>query len=117
MGAPRPRAVVLDAGALIAFERNDGFVCYCVSTEMDRVKMEHHPDGTFRAVLTVPRLPLLGGGYYLNVGTIDNRSAILVYDVKERLCPFRVRSPSDEFGLMRMEHEWAASDASPLGGA
>ena len=65
-------------------------------------------------VVDEPRLPLLGGGYYLNVGTIDSRSALLVYDVQERLCPFRVRNPSDEFGLMRMDHAWLASDASPL---
>jgi hypothetical protein len=62
----------------------------------------------------VPALPLLGGGYYLNVATIDNRSALLVYDVQERRCPFRVRNRSDEFGVMRMAHDWTASDASPL---
>ena len=72
-------------------------------------------DGTFRAVLHVPHLPLLGGGYYLNVGTIDNRSALLMYDVQERRCPFRVRNPSDEFGVMRMDHAWLAEDASVKG--
>lgn len=121
-GAPLTVRVVLERGAGadvepgvgVAFVRNDGLVCYCVSTEMDGVAMERHADGTFRAVLRIPRLPLLGGGYYLNVGTIDNRSALLVYDVQERLCPFRVRNPSDEFGLMRMDHAWEASDASPL---
>jgi len=121
-GAPLVVRVVLERGSGadvepgvgVAFVRNDGLVCYCVSTEMDGVAMERHADGTFRAVLRIPRLPLLGGGYYLNVGTIDNRSALLVYDVQERLCPFRVRNPSDEFGLMRMDHAWEASDASPL---
>jgi lipopolysaccharide transport system ATP-binding protein len=121
-GAPLTVRVVLERspgadiepGVGIAFVRNDGFVCYCVSTEMDGVAMERHADGTFRAVLRIPKLPLLGGGYYLNVGTINNRSAILVYEVQERVCPFRVRSPSDEFGVMRIEHEWAATDASPL---
>jgi len=68
--------------------------------------MERAADGTFRAALHVPRLPLLGGGYYLNVATTDNRSALLVYDVQERRCPFRVRSPSNEYGVMRMEHDW-----------
>lgn len=104
----------VEPGVGIAFVRNDGLVCYCVSTEMDGVAMERHADGTFRAVLRVPRLPLLGGGYYLNVGTINNRSGLLVYEVQERRCPFRVRSPSDEFGLMRMDHEWAGTDALPL---
>ena len=43
----------------IAFVRNDGLVCYCVSTEMDGVTMTAEPDGTFSAALHVPRLPLL----------------------------------------------------------
>src|SRR5262249_9360877 len=80
-GAPLTVRVVLERGAGadlepgvgIAFVRNDGLVCYCVSTEMDGVAMERHADGTFRAALRVPNLPLLGGGYYLNVATIDNR--------------------------------------------
>jgi lipopolysaccharide transport system ATP-binding protein len=104
----------LEPGVGIAFVRNDGLVCYCVSTEMDGVTMERHADGTFRAVLHVPHLPLLGGGYYLNVATIDNRSALLVYDVQERCCPFRVRNPSDEFGVMRMDHAWFTGDASSV---
>ncbi len=102
----RGRDADLEPGVGIAFVRNDGLVCYCVSTEMDGVDMERHADGTFRATLQVPQLPLLGGGYYLNVATIDNRSALLIYDVQERRCPFRVRNPSDEFGVMRMEHSW-----------
>ena len=51
----------LEPGVGIAFVRNDGLVCYCVSTEMDGVTMERHADGTFRAALHVPNLPLLGG--------------------------------------------------------
>jgi lipopolysaccharide transport system ATP-binding protein len=102
----RGRDATLEPGVGIAFVRNDGLVCYCVSTEMDAVAMHLRPDGRFEAVLHVPRLPLLGGGYYLNVATIDNRSALLIYDVQERRCPFRVRNPSDEFGVMRMDHQW-----------
>ncbi|MCC6847259.1 MAG: ABC transporter ATP-binding protein [Deltaproteobacteria bacterium] len=104
----RGRDAALEPGVGIAFVRNDGLVCYCVSTEMDAVAMRARPDGRFEAVLHVPRLPLLGGGYYLNVATIDNRSALLIYDVQERRCPFRVRNRSDEFGVMRMDHRWVA---------
>jgi lipopolysaccharide transport system ATP-binding protein len=106
----------LEPGIGIAFVRNDGLVCYCVSTEMDGITMERHRDGTYRAALRVPSLPLLGGGYYLNVATIDNRSALLIYDVQERRCPFRVRNPSDEFGVFRVEHEWVADDGAPMRG-
>jgi lipopolysaccharide transport system ATP-binding protein len=102
----RSSATTIEPGVGIAFVRNDGLVCYCVSTEMDGVTMEQHPDGTFRAALHVPQIPLLGGGYYLNVATIDNRSALLIYDVQERRCPFRVRNPSHDFGIMRMPHAW-----------
>jgi lipopolysaccharide transport system ATP-binding protein len=93
-------------GVGIAFVRNDGLVCYCVSTEMDGVAMDHEEGERFSAALHVPSLPLLGGGYYLNVATTDNRGGLLAYDIQERLCPFRVRNPSDEYGLMRMEHRW-----------
>ena len=60
----------------------------------------------YAVALHVPRLPLLGGGYYLNIATTDNRGALVAYDIQERLCPFRVRNPTDEYGLMRMEHRW-----------
>ncbi len=51
----RSAAATLEPGVGIAFVRNDGLVCYCVSTEMDGVTMEQHPDGTFRAALHVPQ--------------------------------------------------------------
>jgi lipopolysaccharide transport system ATP-binding protein len=104
----------LEPGVGIAFVRNDGLVCYCVSTEMDGVTMERHSDGTFRAALRVPSLPLLGGGYYLNVATIDNRSALVPYDIQERLCPFRVRNLSDEYGVFRVDHVWLTADDAPM---
>ncbi len=111
----RNSGATLEPGVGIAFVRNDGLVCYCVSTEMDGVTLERHADGTFRAELHVPSLPLLGGGYYLNVATIDNDSALLIYDVQERRCPFRVRNPSDEFGIMRMDHAWHDGRSSAAG--
>jgi lipopolysaccharide transport system ATP-binding protein len=106
----------IEPGVGIAFVRNDGLVCYCVSTEMDGVRMERGTYGTFRAVLHVPHLPLLGGGYYLNVATTNNHNALLVYDVQERCCPFRVRNLSDEYGVMRIDHAWLASEASSVRG-
>jgi lipopolysaccharide transport system ATP-binding protein len=106
----------LEPGVGVAFVRNDGLVCYCVSTEMDGVAMERQGDRTYGATLHIPELPLLGGGYYLNVATTNNRSALLVYDVQERRCPFRVRSPSHEYGVMRMEHRWLPSAAARVTG-
>lgn len=102
------RAVGADVipGVGIALVRNDGLVCYCVSTEMDGVGMEALPDGRFMAVLHIPELPLLGGSYYVNIATTDDRGALLAYDVRERLTPFRVRNPSHEFGVMRIAHRW-----------
>ncbi len=93
-------------GVGIALVRNDGLVCYCVSTEMDGVAMEREADGTFTVALHFAQLPLLGGGYYVNVATTNNRSGVLAYDVREHVSPFRVRNRSDEFGLMRIEHTW-----------
>ncbi|MBI3769312.1 MAG: ABC transporter ATP-binding protein [Deltaproteobacteria bacterium] len=93
-------------GVGIALVRNDGLVCYCVSTEMDGVEMDPLPDGGFTIGLHVPALPLLGGGYYVNVATTDNRGGLIAYDTRERLSPFRVRNPSHEYGVMRIAHRW-----------
>jgi hypothetical protein len=40
-----------------------------------------------------------------------------MYDVQERRCPFRVRNPSDEFGVMRMDHAWHDGRSSASGAA
>jgi lipopolysaccharide transport system ATP-binding protein len=106
----RSAAATLEPGVGIAFVRNDGLVCYCVSTEMDGVTMEQHPDGTFRAALHVPQLPLLGGGYYLNVATIDNRSALLIYDVQERAVRSRAIRPTSSASCAY--HAWRDGETS-----
>jgi hypothetical protein len=95
----------------VALVRNDGLVCYCVSTEMDDVLMDRLPDGRFTIGLHLPALPLLGGGYYVNVATTDKREGLIAYDARERLCPFRVRNPSHEYGVMRIPHRWVAEGA------
>ena len=92
--------------------RNDGLVCYCVSTEMDDALMDRLPDGRFTIGLHLPGLPLLGGGYYVNVATTDKRGGLLAYDARERLCPFRVRNPSHEYGVMRIPHRWVPERAT-----
>jgi len=107
-----PDSIVVP-GVGIAIVRSDGLVCYCVSTEMDGVEMQPQPDGSFAAALHVPALPLLGGSYYVNVATTDNREALLAYDVWERAHPFQVRNPSDEFGLVRMDHRWLGDPGTP----
>ncbi len=104
-------------GVGIAVVRNDGLVCYCVSTEMDGIRMQPMPDGLFAIALRFPALPLLGGGYYLNVATTDDRGGFLAYDVQERLSPFRVRNPAHDYGLVRLAHTWSAGDLGSSGGA
>lgn len=108
--APGSRVV---PGIGIAIVRNDGLVCYCVSTEMDGIQMQPQSDGRFAAALHIPALPLLGGSFYVNVATTDNRDALLAYDVWERVQPFQVRNPSDEFGLVRLDHRWLADPGRP----
>ena len=98
-------------GVGIAIVRNDGLVCYCVSTEMDGIRMQPMPDGLFSIALHFPALPLLGGGYYLNVATTDDRGGLLVYEVRERLSPFRVRNTAHDYGLVRIAHTWAVGEA------
>ncbi len=99
-------------GVGVALVRNDGLVCYCVSTEMDDVLMDRLADGRFTIGLHVASLPLLGGGYYVNVATTDNRGGLIAYDTRERLCPFRVRNPSHEYGVMRIAHRWVSKGSA-----
>ncbi len=99
-------------GVGVALVRNDGLVCYCVSTEMDGVAMQPLDDGRFAIALHIPAVPLLGGSYYVNVATTDDRGALVAYDVRERLAPFRMRNPSNEYGVMRIAHRWTTVDAS-----
>lgn len=104
-------------GVGIAVVRNDGLVCYCVSTEMDGIRMQPMSDGTFAIALHFPALPLLGGGYYLNVATTDDRGGLLAYDVRERLSPFRVRNPAHDYGLVRLAHTWSVAGMGSSSGA
>ena len=75
--------------------------------------MERDADGLFTAALHVAALPLLGGGYYVNLATVDNHGGLIAYDVHERLTPFRVRNPSHEYGVMRMDHRWVPAAELP----
>src|SRR5262249_34533242 len=113
-------------GGGVGLVRDDGLVCLCGSAGRGggarrartdgRVAMEPLTDGRFAIALHIPELPLLGGSYYVNVATTDDRGALLAYDVRERLAPFRVRNPSHEYGVMRIGHRWTAAGASPHAG-
>ena len=50
MGPPRPRPVVLDSGALIAFERNDRRVRRLVELALEHDRMLHVPTGVVAQV-------------------------------------------------------------------
>lgn len=50
MGAPRPRSVVLDSGALIAFERNDRRIRRLVELALEHDQVLHVPAGVVAQV-------------------------------------------------------------------
>jgi hypothetical protein len=93
----------------VAIVRNDGTICYGVSTGMDAVLPRPLGDGRFYAALTFTRLSLLSGQYALNVCALDEHG-YTAFDIHEGVCPFAVRHSGSEIGLCRLEHRWEEED-------
>jgi ABC-type polysaccharide/polyol phosphate transport system ATPase subunit len=66
-------------------------------------------DGPGTVVYTIPYLALLEGLYSFTVATVNQEDTI-IYDVHDRLYPFRVnnhgKNVSERYGLMTMRGEW-----------
>ena len=79
MGARRPRPVVLDAGALIAFERNDRKVRTLVELAMAHGGVVHAPGGVVAQVWRdgsrQVRLARLLGSGFVRVQALDREEA------------------------------------------
>lgn len=99
-----------EPGVAVGFVRSDGLVCHCLATSEEGagVAMEPLGGGEFGVRLSVPKLPLLGGSYHLNVATVDARHPLVMLDVREGLAPFRVTNPGTDWGAMRIEHRWCS---------
>jgi hypothetical protein len=79
MGAPRPRPVVLDAGALIAFERNDKKIRTLIELAVRHGGLLHSPAGVvgqvWRDGSVQARLARLLGSGVVEVRALDREEA------------------------------------------
>ncbi len=79
MGARRPRPVVLDTGALIAFERNDERVCRLIELALANGAVVHVPAGVvaqaWRDGRRQARLGRLVGSGWLVIQPLDTNEA------------------------------------------
>jgi hypothetical protein len=67
------------------------------------VKVEGR-EGTM--TVAYPRLPLLGGVYWLTVGVTSGSNWAAPYDLRERVARFEVLRTHPDGGLVRFDHQW-----------
>ncbi len=91
---------------MVGIVRADGTPVYGVSTEMDRLILRAQADGGYVADVTFERLSLLPGSYSVRLHVLDPEG-VRMFDTQER--GLVVRGESREFGLVRLDHRWAAT--------
>lgn len=97
----------------IAIVRNDGVVCYCVSTIADQSPLKQVGENLYFGSIVFPNLQLMSGEYRLMLCTTDS-AALQAYDIRQDACPFIVRHTGQEFGIARLEHVWENDNEARL---
>jgi lipopolysaccharide transport system ATP-binding protein len=103
--SPDGRAPVV----LVGIVRTDGTPVYGVATDMDNVPPRRITGDRYAFALTLPRLALLPGKYFVRVHALDPEG-VRLFDHVER--PLTITGESRELGLVRLEHRW---DVGPPG--
>ena len=95
---------------LIGIVRADGTPVYGVATDMDGVAPRRAAADRFAYALTLPRVMLLPGKYFVRAHALDPEG-VRLFDNVER--PLVVTGETREMGLVRLEHRWetGAADA------
>jgi lipopolysaccharide transport system ATP-binding protein len=88
---------------LIGIGRADGTAVYAVATDMDGVAPRQIADNRFAFELTLQRLSLLPGKYFVRAHALDPEG-VRLFDTVER--PLFVTGATRELGLVRLEHRW-----------
>jgi lipopolysaccharide transport system ATP-binding protein len=97
-GAERPHI-----GFMI--EQSKGVGITSLATHEDDAFPVQQPDGTWRAVLTFPDLPLHSGDYVISAFLFD-ATGLAVYDEWFQFMHFRFIFPKPLPGLVRLPHHW-----------
>ena len=88
---------------LIGIVRADGTPVYGVATDMDGVTPSRIAHDRFAFALTLPRVALLPGKYFVRAHALDPEG-VRLFDNVER--PLVVTGVTRELGLVRLEHRW-----------
>jgi lipopolysaccharide transport system ATP-binding protein len=102
--SPDGRAPVV----LIGIVRADGTAVYGVATDMDGLVPRRIAGDRYAFALTLPRLALLPGKYFIRAHALDPEG-VRLFDHVER--PLTVTGDSREMGLVRLEHRWEPGPA------
>jgi lipopolysaccharide transport system ATP-binding protein len=97
--SPDGRAPAVLAGIV----RADGTAVYGVATDMDGVVLSERHGDRFAFSLTLSRLALLPGKYFVRLHALDPE-AVRLFDHVER--PFVVTGETRELGLVHLPHRW-----------
>jgi lipopolysaccharide transport system ATP-binding protein len=99
--SPDGRAPVV----LIGIVRADGTPVYGVATDMDDVAPWRVAPHRYAYGLTLPRVTLLPGKYFVRAHALDPEGVRLFDHVERALV---VTGETREMGLVRLEHRWDA---------
>jgi len=88
----------------VTISQEDGFVCYDTSTAATGISLPAiHGPGCI--TFQIERLDLIGGQYYVDVGTYEREWAY-AYDYHWHVYPLLVHSTGGEKGVLRPPHRW-----------
>ena len=88
---------------LIGIVRADGTPVFGVSTDMDGVELRSTAPGRYAYSLTLQRLALLPGKYFVHAHAMDPEASRLFDDVERS---FVVSGETRELGFVRLPHRW-----------
>jgi len=104
--SPDGRAPVV----LVGIVRADGTPIYGVATDMDGVAPRKIADDRYAFALTLPRIELLPGKYFVRVHALDPEGVRLFDNVEQAIV---VTGETREMGLVRLAHRWNDGDSAP----
>ncbi len=90
----------------VMLEQVGGVGITSVATHVDGTRASRQPDGTWRATVTFPDLPLHSGEYVVSAYLFDAHG-IIVYDEWLQHARFLYASPARLPGLVSLKHRWS----------
>jgi hypothetical protein len=102
----------------MAIRRTDGLLVAGTNTLLDHVSVPSNPPGGVISIrYNIDSLPLLAGGYIVQVSAHDLADSVM-YDFSDPAASFHVGDTGGHVGLLEMRGEWQVEreDGVPAGG-